>query len=122
VDTAERPEAYVLRQELGQIIQHGLDTLPPEQRTAVVLSDIQGMSYDEIAQTMKTSLGTVKSRLNRGRRKLRDFLTEHAELLPSRYRLYDEAGGAGGLASLFAGWDTDWLVDRSLRQGVDKYD
>ena len=61
IDPSERPEAYVTRQELGQVIQRGLATLPAEQRTCVVLSDIQGMSYEEIAQTMDSSLGTVKS-------------------------------------------------------------
>lgn len=118
VDPGERPEAFVVRQELGQAIQRGLDILPVEQRTAVVLSDIQGMSYEEIAETMNTSLGTVKSRLNRGRRKLRDYLVENVELLPARYRLYDKTAGAGGLANLLALWATDELAARLLRQGV----
>jgi RNA polymerase sigma-70 factor (ECF subfamily) len=122
VDPGERPEAYVARQELGQIIQRGLATLPQEQRTCVILSDIQGMSYDEIAETMQTSLGTVKSRLNRGRRKLRDYLTQNAELLPTRYRLYDETAGAGGMAHLLHTWGVDRWVAQLLRRGVDKYD
>lgn len=118
VDPGERPEAFVVRQELGQAIQRGLEILPPDQRTAVVLSDIQGMSYEEIAEMMNTSLGTVKSRLNRGRRKLRDYLIENVELLPARYRLYDKTAGAGGLANLLALWTTDELAARLLRQGV----
>jgi RNA polymerase sigma-70 factor (ECF subfamily) len=122
VDPGERPEAYVVRQELGQIIQRGLATLPAEQRTCVVLSDIQGMSYGEIAQTMNCSLGTVKSRLNRARRKMRDYLVQHVELLPARYRLYDETAGAGGLANLFSTWEVDEWVARLLRRGVDTYD
>jgi RNA polymerase sigma-70 factor (ECF subfamily) len=121
IDPGERPEAYVVRQELGHLIQRGLETLPPEQRTAVVLSDIQGMSYDEIAQTMSTSLGTVKSRLNRGRRKLRDYLIEHVEHLPARYRLYDKTAGVGGLANLLSAWNGDWLLIRLLGRGVDRY-
>jgi RNA polymerase sigma-70 factor (ECF subfamily) len=52
-----------------------------------VLSDVHGMSYEEIAETMRCSLGTVKSRLSRGRAKLRDYLLEQQELLPARYRL-----------------------------------
>ena len=122
VDPSERPEAYVARQELGQIIQRGLATLPVEQRTCVVLSDVQGMSYEEIAQTMNSSLGTVKSRLNRGRRKLRDYLTQHVELLPARYRLYDETAGAGGLANLFPMWNADGWIAQLLRRGVDNYE
>jgi RNA polymerase sigma-70 factor (ECF subfamily) len=121
-DPGERPEAFVERQHLGQVIQQGLEALPPEQRMVVVLSDIQGMQYAEIAETLRISLGTVKSRLNRGRGKLRDFLVEHAELLPARYRLYDKTGQVGGLASLFSGEGIDWLIIRLLGRGVDRYD
>jgi len=46
----------------------------PEQRLVIVLSDIQGLSYEEIAQVTGCSLGTVKSRLSRGRTHLRDYL------------------------------------------------
>jgi len=121
-DPGERPEAYVERQELGQIIQRGFDTLPPTQRVVVVLADIQGLHYSEIAATVGISLGTVKSRLNRGRRRLRDFLAEHAELLPARYRLHGGAGGIGGLASLFPDWSADWVAIELLRRGVGRYD
>ncbi|MGD2040818.1 MAG: sigma-70 family RNA polymerase sigma factor [Anaerolineae bacterium] len=88
-DPAERPEEYVERQELNQAIQRGIETLPPEQRIMVVLSDVQGLSYKEIADVTGVSLGTVKSRLSRGRAKLRDQLLEQRELLPGRYRLKD---------------------------------
>jgi RNA polymerase sigma-70 factor (ECF subfamily) len=86
-DSAEGPEDYTLRQELGQVIQAGLNTLPSDQRVALVLSDVQGFSYQEIAEITRVSLGTVKSRLSRGRAKLRDYLLEQGELLPARYRL-----------------------------------
>ena len=121
-DPGEGPETYVQRQELGQAIQRGLGTLPSEQRMVIVLSDIQGMKYGEIAQTLGISLGTVKSRLNRGRRKLRDFLETNAELLPARYRLYDEPNGAIGTASLVVDWLTDLLVVRLRRRRINKYD
>jgi len=81
------PEQQVMQHELGRVIQSGIDTLPPDQRTALVLSDVHGMSYEEIAETMRCSLGTVKSRLSRGRAKLRDYLLQQQELLPARYRL-----------------------------------
>lgn len=87
VDHAEQPGDYALRQELGTMIQQGIALLPPDQRTVLVLSDIEGLSYEEIAQVMDTSLGTVKSRLSRARAKMRDFLLERQELLPTRYRL-----------------------------------
>ena len=56
----------------------------------LVLSDVQGLSYSEIAQATGTSGGTVKSRLSRARARLRDFLLEQTELLPARYRLRSE--------------------------------
>lgn len=94
IDDRAGPEDLALRQELGEAIQAGIAILPPEQRTAVILSDIQGMSYEEIATVMDSSLGTVKSRLSRGRAKLRDYLLERQELLPSRYRL-ENTGSQG---------------------------
>jgi RNA polymerase sigma-70 factor (ECF subfamily) len=84
------PEAAALRGELIELIQHALLGLPPEQRLAVVLSDVQGFSYDEIAQIMATSLGTVKSRIARGRAHLRDALQAHGELLPAAMRRTDD--------------------------------
>ena len=89
-DREELPEEYAVRQELNRAIQVGIGTLPPEQRIALVLSDVQGLSYREIAEATGVSLGTVKSRLSRARGKLRDFLLEQRELLPSRYRLKNE--------------------------------
>jgi RNA polymerase sigma-70 factor (ECF subfamily) len=86
-DSTEGPEDYAIRQELGQVIQVGLNTLPSDQRIALVLSDIQGFSYQDIADITQVALGTVKSRLSRGRAKLRDYLLEQGELLPARYRL-----------------------------------
>ncbi|GAB4410325.1 MAG: sigma-70 family RNA polymerase sigma factor [Anaerolineales bacterium] len=91
-DDSESPEEFVLRQELGAAIQQGLSTLPPDQRITLVLSDIEGLSYDEIAEATQVSLGTVKSRLSRARSKLRDYLLHNGELLPAAYRLQ---GGTG---------------------------
>jgi len=120
VDEGERPEAHVQRQELGKFIQRALSELPPDQRMVVILSDIQGMTYKEIARIVGVSLGTVKSRLNRGRRKLRDLMQSNAELLPPRYRLYDEAG-VMGVANLLAEWAPDWWFIRLMRRGVNRY-
>ena len=89
-DPAEKPDEYVERQELGHTIQSGISLLPVEQRTVLVLSDVQGLSYVEIAEVMDVSLGTVKSRLSRARARLRDYLVEQGELLPAKYRLRDE--------------------------------
>ena len=81
------PEEAMLTLELQEVIQRGLKELPLEQRTAVVLYDIQGLSYEEVAQAMETNLGTVRSRLSRGRARMRTYLQQHQELLPRNYRL-----------------------------------
>jgi len=91
VDQAESPEAYVERQELGRTLQAGINALPPDQRIALTLCDVADMNYQEIAQTMKVSLGTVKSRISRARAKLRNYLLTQQELLPAQYRLRDDA-------------------------------
>lgn len=85
-DPGEMPEDAALRHELAAHIQEGLLSLPLEQRVAVVLYDVQGFSYEEVAEVTRASLGTVKSRLSRGRAHLRAFLMSRAELLPARYR------------------------------------
>jgi RNA polymerase sigma-70 factor (ECF subfamily) len=83
----ESPEGYALRQELGRLINEGLGYLPADQRLVVILSDIQGLSYEEVSKVAGCSLGTVKSRLNRGRTRMRDFLMQNEELLPRKFRL-----------------------------------
>lgn len=85
-DVGETPGERTLRNELAREIERGLQVLEPDQRLAIILSDIQGMNYDEIAQATGWPLGTVKSRLSRGRAQLRDVLRK-GELLPQRYRL-----------------------------------
>lgn len=87
VSDIEAPEDHVLRGELNDLIQLGINQLPEDQRLVLVLSDVQGMAYQEIAEIIDQPLGTVKSRLSRGRRRLRDFLLEQKELLPGQYRL-----------------------------------
>jgi RNA polymerase sigma factor (sigma-70 family) len=87
VNGGERPEEYAERQEMARVIQAGIETLPPDQRITLALSDVQGLSYQEIAEVTSVSLGTVKSRLARARGKLRDYLRAQGELLPARYRL-----------------------------------
>lgn len=90
VSPAESPESAAERAELGSHISSGLDSLPADQKLAVVLVDVQGFSYEEAAETMQVSIGTVKSRVARGRGKLRDFLQTRPELLPSQFRLDTE--------------------------------
>ncbi len=81
------PEEYVLSQELQDLIQRGLQILPLDQRVAVVLCDIEGLSYEEISITTQSNMGTVRSRIARGRARLRHYLEQYRELLPRNYRL-----------------------------------
>ena len=95
-DPALGPEAALLRQELAQYLQAGLLELPQDQRLAVVLCDVHAFDYQAIAAITGAELGTVKSRINRGRRRLRDYLLANRELLPATYRLTHEARGTRG--------------------------
>ena len=81
------PEEYVLSLELQDLIQRGLEILPLDQRAAVVLCDIEGLSYEEISITTQSNMGTVRSRIARGRARLRHYLEQYRELLPRNYRL-----------------------------------
>ena len=83
----ESPEEHAMRGELRLEIQRGLGSLPEDQRLAVTLVDLQGLSYEEAADTVGVSLGTLKSRLSRGRFRLRDYLLKRPELLPEEFRL-----------------------------------
>ena len=82
----ESPEEHAERGALNRAIQDCLNRLAREHRLAELLVDVQGMSYEEAAQAMNCSLGTVKSRVSRGRRGLRDCLQSSGELMPSRFR------------------------------------
>jgi len=83
--SVESPEDYAIRKEMGEHVQRGLTTLSREQRVAVILCDIQGLSYEEVAEAMGCSLGTVKSRLSRGRTQLRDYFVK-MELISTELR------------------------------------
>jgi RNA polymerase sigma-70 factor (ECF subfamily) len=84
--TGESPEEHAQRGELRQAIDQGLASLGVEQRLALILVDVQGFSYEEAAQVLACSLGTIKSRVSRGRAGMRDFLRNTGELLPSQFR------------------------------------
>src|SRR5512142_153636 len=83
----DSPQDAAERQELSTAIQRGLATLPPDQRITLVLVDIEGFSYEQVAESTGANVGTIKSRLSRAREHLRDFLVAQEELVPVRYRL-----------------------------------
>lgn len=75
------PETQALTPLVEAEVQRALDALPDEFRIAVVLSDIEELSYKEIAEAMNCPIGTVMSRLHRGRKLLQKTLREHAEAI-----------------------------------------
>ena len=76
------PQEEAERQELRERIEAGLQALPPEYRAALVLREIQQLRYDEIGQVLNVDIGTVKSRISRGRKKLRSFLLARGNFSP----------------------------------------
>ena len=80
------PETSAINRDLRARLEAALRQLPAEQKLAVVLCDVEGLDYGEIAQVMNTSLGTVKSRIARGRLRMRQLMASEAELVPARFR------------------------------------
>jgi RNA polymerase sigma-70 factor (ECF subfamily) len=91
-DPSASPEEQLETAELDQAIQDCIENLSPDFRAVVVLADIQGLDYKEVAAALKKPLGTIKSRLARARSRLRDCLQAIRELLPAAFRL--EEGSA----------------------------
>lgn len=85
-DRSESPYEFAERRELQALIGAAITSLPEVLRTAIVLRDVEGYAYEEIAEITSAAIGTVKSRINRARGRVRDYLNQHAELLPADYR------------------------------------
>lgn len=75
------PEEALIAHQRREVVLKAIDGLPQHQRVALVLCDLQGLSYEDIARVTNTRVGTVKSRLNRARLMLRERLADHMELL-----------------------------------------
>jgi len=86
-DPNPTPEQVSEQTELEHAIQHCLDDLPIDYRSVVILADIQGLDYNEVASSLRKPLGTIKSRLARARLRLRECLQDFWELLPAAFRL-----------------------------------
>jgi RNA polymerase sigma-70 factor (ECF subfamily) len=71
------PEDYALKAERSKDIQKALDKLSSDHKAVIILRDISGLSYEEIAESLGLSIGTVKSRINRGRAKLKELLIQY---------------------------------------------
>ena len=93
---AEDPEQHAARSELSVFLERALGDLPDDQRLAIILSDVHGHSYEEIAQIANVAVGTVKSRISRARSRLREVVLaerEAREHLERFQRLYTSATG-----------------------------
>lgn len=78
-DPQASPEEALSERERMQTIREGIAMLPADMRAALVLRDIQGLSYEEVAQILHLNLGTVKSRISRARERLRKLVLDSQE-------------------------------------------
>ena len=92
-DTEASPEKSIIEKEGYSSIINSINELPEEYKTVITLRDIEGFSYQEIAEITECSLGTVKSRISRARGKLKELLLEKGELIESSGRLTLKKGG-----------------------------
>lgn len=79
-DETDTPERHAIQSEQRRTLERAIAELPEDMRAAVVLRDVQGLAYDEIASALNVNVGTVKSRISRGRERLREKLSAHPEL------------------------------------------
>lgn len=86
-DPGPSPEDVTLQGELRRVLERALGELPDDWRMVVLLSDVHGLSYQEVAESTGLALGTVKSRLSRARARLRDLLRDSGELTELTGRL-----------------------------------
>jgi RNA polymerase sigma-70 factor (ECF subfamily) len=94
----ESPDTHALRQELSIYLERALTALPEDQRMVVLLVDVQGLDYHEVAEALGIALGTVKSRLSRARARIRQGLADDAqarELFERYLRLEGDERGDG---------------------------
>lgn len=90
-DESASPDLPLMNRELDAPLQLGLLSMSADFRAAVLLADIEGMAYEEIAEVMQTSIGTVRSRIHRGRRQLREYLRRSC---PERFKELSQEFGS----------------------------
>jgi RNA polymerase sigma-70 factor (ECF subfamily) len=80
-DDAEKgPERILLQKELEERVKLAMDKLPAEQKAALIFRDVEGLSYQEMAEAMGCSIGTVMSRLHYGRKRMQESLKDYVKL------------------------------------------
>lgn len=91
-DQSYNPEIIAEKNDLKQIVHKGIGRLPEQQRIIIILREMEELSYEEISEILDLSIGTVKSRLNRARKNLKQILTHNAELFPTNSHLNGKEG------------------------------
>jgi RNA polymerase sigma-70 factor (ECF subfamily) len=76
----KRPDSILLDKELEARVKQAMEKLPPDQRAALIFREVEGLSYEEIAEAMGCSIGTVMSRLHYGRKKMQELLKDYIRL------------------------------------------
>ncbi|HHW32327.1 MAG TPA: sigma-70 family RNA polymerase sigma factor [Clostridiaceae bacterium] len=84
-DSGPTPDLITEKKEIKRIIYNAIEKLPDQHKSALILRDIQGFSYEEIARILECPEGTVKSRINRGRKTLKEMLEKKLELIDGYY-------------------------------------
>lgn len=94
-DESQSPETLLEQKLTREAVRRGLDRLPPEQRQILLLREIQGLSYEVIAQVLELEAGTVKSRIFRARKRLSAFLLQDGNI--PEFVSSSNTGGGDGL-------------------------
>ncbi|MBQ3223177.1 MAG: sigma-70 family RNA polymerase sigma factor [Clostridia bacterium] len=79
-DETDTPERHAIEAERRKALSGAIQSLPEDMRSAIVLREMQGLSYEEISDVLSVNVGTIKSRISRGREKLRQLITSKPEL------------------------------------------
>jgi RNA polymerase sigma-70 factor (ECF subfamily) len=74
------PERILLQKELEERVKRAMDKLPAEQKAALIFRDVEGLSYQEMAEAIGCSIGTVMSRLHYGRKRMQELLKDYVEV------------------------------------------
>ena len=86
-DIAPTPDEEILHEEFRKELHAALDQLPEVYRSAITMCDLENLSYSEIADRQQTTIGTVRSRIHRGRRLLRDIIMQPGSMFEQSYLL-----------------------------------